>query len=139
MKIRIKTLSVLFFASLPWLAPVSSLHGQPYGYGYGDYGQPRTAKPMASGEASITIKTPHDGATLSAGQPVTLQYRIDPGPRGDHIHVYVDGREVAILRQLQGSYVVERLSPGPHELGIKIVNSAHVPIGVESSVSVEAK
>jgi hypothetical protein len=137
MKMLNRLFSLLLGAGLPWLILVAGVQAQTYGYGGG--GPTQTAEPMSTQEASVTIVKPMDGATLAAGQPVTLQYRIDPGHRGDHIHVYVDGREVAILRRLEGSYVIDPLSPGRHELGIKIVNSAHVPIGVESSITVEAK
>jgi hypothetical protein len=86
---------------------------------------------------SVIIQAPQDGAALAAGEPVELQYKVVPGPRGDHIHVYVDGAEVAILRELEGTYTVAPQGPGPHELAIKVVNRAHVPIGVESAVTVD--
>jgi hypothetical protein len=89
--------------------------------------------------ASVTIYEPQDGAQLTAGEPVTLTFKVVPGPQGDHVHVYVDGREVAILRKLEGSYAVGPLTPGHHALAIKVVNRAHVPIGVESSIAVDVK
>ena len=90
----------------------------------------------AQAEASVRIHAPEDGARLPAGEPVFLDYSVNPGPRGDHIHLYVDGEEVAIVQQLEGRYSVGELRPGRHELAIKVVNKSHAPIGVESSVAV---
>lgn len=64
-----------------------------------------------------------------------LVYEVEPGPRGDHVHVYVDDKEVGILRQLKGSYALETLSPGRHTICVKVVNKAHTPIGVQDCVS----
>jgi hypothetical protein len=157
-----KLLSTVLCAGLPALAVMPVALAQPYGppaYAPPGYGPPGYGPPPAyghpgygpvyaaqSGEnpaqtqaASVTISEPKDGGQLTAGGPVTLKYKAIPGPQGDHVHVYVDGREVAILRELEGSYAVGPLTPGRHELAIKVVNRAHVPIGVESSIAVEVK
>jgi len=86
--------------------------------------------------ASVTITSPSDGAKFKADEPIILSYEVVPGPRGDHVHVYVDGEEVAILRELEGNFVLDPLPRGRHELAIKVVNRGHVPIGVESTISV---
>lgn len=157
-----KLLSTVLCASLPALAVMPAASAQPYvppGYAPPGYGPPGYGAPPGYGRAgyahvyaaqsgenpaweqaaSVTISEPKDGAQLTAGGPVTLKYKVIPGPRGDHVHVYVDGEEVAILRELEGSYAVGSLTPGRHELAIKVVNRAHVPIGVESSIAVEVK
>lgn len=54
----------------------------------------------ASGEAYVKIKSPLAGAKLDAMDQTKLVYEVVPGPRGDHIHVYVDNKEVGILRRL---------------------------------------
>ncbi len=91
-----------------------------------------------SGEAaSVSIFTPVDGAEIDAGQPFTLKYQVSPGPKGDHVHLYINGTEVAILRKLEGSYRIAPLSEGRYELSVKVVNRAHVPIGVEASVNID--
>ncbi len=88
--------------------------------------------------AQVRIEAPADGARLDAMEQNRLAYEVDPGPRGDHVHVYVDGKEVGILRQRKGSYTLETLAPGPHELCVKIVNKAHTPIGVQDCVKITA-
>lgn len=84
----------------------------------------------------VRITQPTNGARLDAMEQNRLVYEVEPGPRGDHVHVYVDEREVGILRQLKGSYVLETLQPGRRTLCIKVVNRAHTPIGVQDCVGV---
>jgi len=98
------------------------------------------AAPMiALAQGKVTITTPAEGATLDAMAENRVVYDVDPGPRGDHVHVYVDNKEVGILRKLKGSYLLETLSPGPRTICIKVVNKAHVPVGIEQCVHVTVK
>ncbi len=90
-------------------------------------------------QGKVLITSPADGATLDAMDENKLVYDVDPGPRGDHVHVYVDNKEVGILRRLKGSYTLETLSPGKRNLCVKVVNKAHVPIGIEQCVQVVVK
>jgi len=82
---------------------------------------------------------PPDGATLDAMSQNRIDYEVVPGPQGDHIHLYVDNREAVILRKLSGSHALDSLTPGAHALCIKVVNKAHVPIGVEQCVRVNVE
>ena len=86
--------------------------------------------------ASVKITAPVEGAQLDAMAQNTVAYDVVPGPKGDHVHLYVDGKEAAILRQLKGSYPLSTLAPGKHELCIKVVNKGHTPIGVDKCVKV---
>lgn len=88
-------------------------------------------------EGSVTITFPKEGQKLDIMEQNKIVYAVVPGPRGDHVHAYVDGKEVAVLRQMKGSYTLEALSAGKHALCIKVVNKAHVPIGVQNCVNVE--
>jgi hypothetical protein len=92
---------------------------------------------LAQGKVQIT--SPADGATLDAMDENKLVYEVDPGPRGDHVHVYVDGKEVGILRSLKGSYLLEAMPSGKRDLCVKVVNKAHVPVGIEQCVQVTVK
>ncbi|MEW5792462.1 MAG: hypothetical protein ACOY4L_03850 [Pseudomonadota bacterium] len=91
---------------------------------------------QAAEQAYVKILSPANGAKLDAMAQNKITYEVQPGPRGDHVHVYVDDKEVGILRQLKGSYTLETLSPGNHDVCIKVVNKAHVPIGVERCIKV---
>lgn len=88
-------------------------------------------------DASVTISSPASGAKVGTSG-VKVNYSVVPGPKGDHVHFYVDGDEVAILRQLKGTYTVDTLKAGNHDLCIKVVDKSHTPIGVEKCVKVTA-
>ena len=85
---------------------------------------------------SVTISAPADGAKLDAMAQNKISYDVVPGPNGDHTHLYIDGNEVAMLRQLKGTQTLESMSPGKHEICIKVVNKAHTPIGVGKCIHV---
>lgn len=88
---------------------------------------------------SVKILSPADGAKLDAFDQNRINYEVIPGPKADHVHLYVDGKEVAILRELKGSHTLETLAPGKHELCVKVVNKAHVPIGVEQCIKAQVE
>jgi hypothetical protein len=90
----------------------------------------------ALGEGKVLITSPTDGATQDAMNEIRVAYEVDPGPRGDHAHLYVDNKEVAILRKLKGSYPIETPTAGKHSLCVKIVNKNHVPIGIGQCIQV---
>ena len=90
-------------------------------------------------EPSVSIVSPQDGEKLDVMAQNKIVYEVVPGPQGDHVHVYVDNEEVGILRQLKGSYAFESLPAGRHDICIKVVNKAHVPIGVERCVNVHVE
>lgn len=89
---------------------------------------------MAAG--SVRILAPSDGATLDALAENRVVYEVKPGPRGDHAHVLLDNKEVAILRELSGSYLLETLSVGKHKLCVSVANKDHALIGIEQCVGV---
>lgn len=97
------------------------------------------AMPAIAAQASVTISAPADGATLDAMEQNKITYDVVPGPNGDHTHLYVDGKEVAILRQLNGTHTMGSLAPGKHQLCIKVVNKSHTPIGVDKCIDVVVK
>lgn len=91
------------------------------------------------GQGKALITSPADGAILDAMDENRVVYEVNPGPRGDHVHLYVDNKEVAILRKLKGSYPLETPSSGTHSLCVKVVNKAHVPVGIEHCIKVAVK
>lgn len=87
-------------------------------------------------DTSVKITSPADGAQLDGTARNAVVYEVTPGPHGDHVHLYVDNKEAAILRQARGSHALTKLSPGKHDICIKVVNKAHTPIGVDQCVKV---
>ena len=90
-------------------------------------------------QGKVLITSPADGAILDALDENHRVYEVVPGPRGDHLHVYADNQEIGILRKLKGSYLLESLSSGARNLCVKVVNKAHVPVGIEQCVKVTVK
>lgn len=90
-------------------------------------------------EAAVKIIEPADNATLDSKAANKIVYDVTPGAKGAHTHLYVDGKEIAVLRQLKGSHALESLTPGNRELCIKVVNKSHTPIGVEKCVKVKVE
>lgn len=93
----------------------------------------------SAAEGSVSITAPAEGAALAVGTSTAVTYEVTPGPRGDHVHLYDNGREIAIVRQLKGSHPVGLTATGTHDLCIKVVDKAHVPIGVEKCVTVKVQ
>lgn len=87
---------------------------------------------------SVRIHAPAAGALLDGETRHALEYEIKPGAGSHHVHLYVDDIEVAILRRLKGSHLLE-LKRGPHEICVKAVNAKHVPIGAESCIHVSVR
>lgn len=90
-------------------------------------------------DPSIRITAPADGAKLDAKAQTKVVYEVVAGAKGDHTHLYIDGKETAVLRQLKGSHTLEPLAAGDHQICIKIVNKGHTPIGVEQCIKVTAQ
>ena len=94
---------------------------------------------VLAADASVTISSPADGAKLSRTAQTKINYEVVPGPKGDHTHLYVDDKEEGVLRQLKGSYALESLAPGKHEICIKVVSKGHTPIGVQQCIKVSVE
>jgi hypothetical protein len=92
--------------------------------------------PAFAAPAMVTITSPAEGAKLDAMAQNKISYEVVPGPKGDHVHLYVDGKEMAVLRQLKGTYTMDTLAAGNREICIKVVEKNHTPIGVEKCVKV---
>ena len=91
---------------------------------------------VAAADASVRIKSPADGASLDRMERIELAYEAIPGPTGDHVHIYADGKEVGIVRRLEGRFTFDSFVPGPHVLCVKLVSKAHMPVGVERCIKV---
>lgn len=97
------------------------------------------APAVLAASGSITISSPADGAKLSRSATSTVTYEVATGPKGDHVHLYVDNGEAAVLRQLKGNHEIGKLAPGSHDICIKEVTKAHAPTGVEKCIKVSVE
>jgi len=94
---------------------------------------------MSMNKGGIMITSPKDGATLSAMGENKMEYAINLGAGDDHFHVWVDGEKSGPQRELKGSYMLPKMTPGKHAIIVKIVDKAHVPTGIEKSVFVKVE
>lgn len=85
-------------------------------------------------DASVAISSPADGAKISPETIVDVVYEVSMGDKGDHTHLYLDDNESLTLRGLKGRHSLGTLSPGRHEICIKVVNKAHTPIGAQECI-----
>ncbi len=88
-------------------------------------------------EGSVTISSPAEGAKVGLNG-IKLVYDVAPGPKGDHVHIYIDGEQTALLRQLKGSYTVDKLVAGKHWLCVRVIDKGNTPVGLEKCVGILA-
>ncbi len=98
-----------------------------------------TASLAVAAGAKVDITSPADGSRLDAKKQSQLAYEVIPGGEGDHVHLYLDGKQVALLREMKGSHTLDPLMPGMHEICARMVNKNHTPIGVERCIKVTAE
>ena len=70
-----------------------------------------TSGAVLAEDASVTISSPANGAKVGTSG-INVAYDVVTGPKGDHVHFYVDDKEVKVLRQLKGTYTVDSLKAG---------------------------
>ena len=90
-------------------------------------------------DGSITISAPANGAMVSAKDKVPVTYAATLGANGDHLHLYVDGKRVDVLRQIKGTAELDTLPAGKHHVCLTVNTSSHAPTGVETCVDVTAQ
>ena len=92
-----------------------------------------------AGPGMVKITNPKDNALFDADEAYPLDYEIELGKGGDHFHVWVDDKKGPAQRTLKGTYTLPKLSPGKHEISIKVVDKDHVPTGPEKTLNITAK
>ncbi len=98
------------------------------------------APAWAEEEGKITILSPKDGAEVSVSKPVTVSFEAVWGPKGNHLHLYLDNHRVDVIRQAKGSEDIHNmLMVGKHEICLEIETSWHFSTGVKQCVTVTAR
>jgi hypothetical protein len=90
-------------------------------------------------DGSITISSPMNGAMVSAKDKVAVSYAAMLGSNGDHLHLYVDGKRVDVLRQVKGNAELDALAAGKHHVCMTVNTSSHAPTGVETCIDITAQ
>lgn len=99
---------------------------------------------LASGHAvaapgMVNITSPMDGTMVGKGDMVKVSYEAAPGPDGDHLHLYLDGKRIDVIRPMKGTAEVGMLEPGKHRICMEVNTRGHVPTGAEACVNVTSK
>jgi hypothetical protein len=90
-------------------------------------------------DGKITISFPAHGAMINAKDKLPINYDAVLGPGGDHLHLYVDGARIDVLRQLTGSTEVGPLTPGIHHICLAENTKWHMATGPEDCIEVTAQ
>lgn len=90
-------------------------------------------------QGSIAISSPANGALVPVGSKLSVSYEAMLGAKGDHLHLYVDGTRVEVLRQLKGSSSFDVMAPGKHKICLTENTKWHIATGMESCVEVIAQ
>ena len=89
---------------------------------------------VLAADAAISISKPVGGAIFSPTAKIEISYEATPGPKGDHVHLYVDDQRPVVLHQLKGSHTLNPLAPGKHGICVRMVDKDHAEIGVQDCV-----
>lgn len=97
----------------------------------------------AAEDASLAIVSPQDGAVIESSS-VPIETRFVRGTRGDHLHVYVDGKFAKTTKR--DTMTVWDVRDGEHTIEVRAASREkdekgveHKEIGVNASVSVLVK
>lgn len=97
------------------------------------------ASPAFADSGKVTISSPADGAVVSPHDDVSVSYEAVLGTDGDHLHLYLDGKRIDVIRPLKGTASVGMLAPGKHHICLAVNTKSHVPTGAEGCVDVTSK
>jgi len=107
---------------------------------YGGPGTPMVAgaEDLGSGKA-VVIMNPADG-TVIHGSSVDVVFELrNKGARGDHVHLYLDGRLVKPLHGRKVTYTINQLSRGHHNITIRLATKGHRLLEPQDSVTVDVR
>jgi len=85
----------------------------------------------------VTINSPAEGAKVGLSG-IKVAFEVTAAPKGDHVHVFLDGEQVTEFRQLKGTYTVDKLTAGRHWVCFRVVDKGHTPVGAEKCVTLNA-
>ncbi len=77
-----------------------------------------------AGEGVVLIK----GVEIEANSlNIVVEMDIDKGSRGDHIHFYLDGKNLGVVRSTK--YMIKGLAKGKHNVAARLASKSHVELG----------
>ncbi|MEK6657446.1 MAG: hypothetical protein AABY58_08405 [Nitrospirota bacterium] len=71
---------------------------------------------------------------------ITLEYNFVKGPKGDHVHLWIDGKEKKPIKQPKGYKLTGvNLSKGEHKIELRVNDASHTEIGVKDTYKLVVK
>lgn len=116
MKAAAAVFSLLIFPAAPILAADHGMSGM-------DMPAHKSTNLQPAEGASVKILTPKSGQEFK-GDQVPLEFKLDKGKRGDHVHAYVDGELMGMFSGDKGT--LTGIKPGKHTLELRVVSSDHM-------------
>src|SRR5581483_641896 len=118
MKVRTTAaaLLILIFPAAPTLAADNGMSGM-------DMPGHKSSQLQAAEGASVKIVTPKTGQEFK-GDQVPLEFKLNKGKRGDHVHAYVDGELMGMFSGEKGT--LTGIKPGKHTLELRVVSTDHI-------------
>ncbi len=93
------------------------------------------AKPKNYKKGKVVILKPQNGAVVKS-RSVRVVFDVpDKGSTGDHLHIYMDGRCLNMIKA-GDSYVVTSMRDGKHRIELRLVDKDHFEYGPKASVEV---
>lgn len=84
-----------------------------------------------SADGGIIIKSPADGEVVN-GSALMVEMKIEKGARGDHIHFYLDGENLGVVRV--DKYKLTDMAKGKHKVEARLASKGHAEIGPKGTV-----
>ncbi len=84
-----------------------------------------------SADGEIIIKSPAYGEVVN-GSAVMVEMEIEKGTRGDHIHFYLDGENLGVVRV--DKYKLTDMAKGKHKVEARLASKGHAEIGPKGIV-----
>jgi hypothetical protein len=85
-------------------------------------------------DSTVEIIAPMADASIFIDRPYEVKYKATLAGKGDRIELFLDDQKQVRLRQLEGSYVMEKLPIGLHEICIKVMDKKNQPTGDQDCV-----
>jgi hypothetical protein len=89
---------------------------------------------LAADKTSVKITSPKNGSTVHS--PVMIHYVLHKGPKGDHVHLFIDGQ---FSEPTHENPIKVSLPKGKHTLTLKAVTAGHKILGPQSKVTVNVE
>ncbi|MFZ3089734.1 MAG: hypothetical protein WA240_03830 [Nitrospirota bacterium] len=73
-------------------------------------------------------------------EALTLEYDFVKGPKGDHVHLWIDEKEKKAVKQPKGFKLTGvKLSKGEHKVELRVNDASHTALGVNDTYKLVVK